>query len=429
MHILFITTAHNSLSQRLYIELTGLGHAVSVALATSEQAMLDAVETTRPDFIIAPMLRKPIPDAIWRSHTCIIVHPGIKGDRGPSSLDWAIALGEETWGVTNLQAEAEIDAGAIWASHNFRMQERPYAKSSVYRHEVTEAAVCGALEALKHFESGDFTPEVLDYGKPDVRGELRPAMKQQRRAINWSKDTTAEVARTIRAADSSPGVLDSLFGEPHYLFGAHEEDRLKGAPGEILATRRGAVCAGTVDGALWITHLKAKKAGAIKLPATQVLGERLKDIPESPMPFDAVADYRSLREIRYVQCNEVGYLYFDFYNGAMNKPRRRPGRTRSRRNAAHRKLVPALAAQALGGQAIIAQQLEGERINSTRRMAAGTVRLEHAPTHVVQERMRSVNPTVSRVAGRLKAGYETDVRSLRSAAFGADTRPAFYRNA
>jgi putative two-component system hydrogenase maturation factor HypX/HoxX len=75
------------------------------------------------------MLKKPIPEAIWRRHTCIIVHPGIKGDRGPSSLDWAITLGEKTWGVTNLQANAEIDAGAIWASRNFRMQERPYAKA------------------------------------------------------------------------------------------------------------------------------------------------------------------------------------------------------------------------------------------------------------------------------------------------------------
>ena len=30
MHILFITTAHNSLSQRLFVELTELGHSVSV---------------------------------------------------------------------------------------------------------------------------------------------------------------------------------------------------------------------------------------------------------------------------------------------------------------------------------------------------------------------------------------------------------------
>ena len=35
--------------------------------ATSEQVMLDAVETTRPDFIIAPMLKKPIPEAVWLS--------------------------------------------------------------------------------------------------------------------------------------------------------------------------------------------------------------------------------------------------------------------------------------------------------------------------------------------------------------------------
>ena len=75
-----------------------------------------------------------------RSHL-IIVRPGLKGDRGLSSLDWAITLGEKTWGVTTLQAQAEIDAGTIRASHNFPMHERPYAKSSVYRPEVTECAV------------------------------------------------------------------------------------------------------------------------------------------------------------------------------------------------------------------------------------------------------------------------------------------------
>jgi putative two-component system protein, hydrogenase maturation factor HypX/HoxX len=318
MHILFITTAHNSLSQRLYVELTELGQTVSIALATSDDAMLEAVETTRPDLILAPMLKKAIPEQIWREHTCVIVHPGIKGDRGPSSLDWAITLGEKTWGVTNLQADAEMDAGPIWASHNFPMHARPYPKSSLYRHEVTEAAVRGALDAVRRFAAGEFRPEPLDYSRADIRGELRPTMKQQDRAINWGRDTTLEIARKIRAADSSPGVLDTLFGEPYYLFGAHEEDRLKGAPKEILATRHGAICLGTVDGALWISHLKPKQDGAIKLPATQVLGERIKRVPHSPLAFDAVADYRSLREIRYVERNAVGYLYFDFYNGAMN---------------------------------------------------------------------------------------------------------------
>ncbi len=318
MHILFIATAHNSLSQRLFVELTELGHSVSVALATSEQAMLDAAQKTPSDLIIAPMLKKALPEAIWRKQTCIIVHPGIKGDRGPSSLDWAISRNEKAWGVTTLQADAEMDAGPIWASHEFATRARPYSKASLYRHEVTEAAVRAVLDAVMRYQSGMFAPPALDYSLPDVRGELRAPMKQQDRTIDWSRHSTAEIARKIRAADSSPGVLDTRFGAPHYLFGAHEEEELTGDPGQILARRDGALCVGTVDGAVWITHLKAKKDGAIKLPATQVLGNRVAGVRESPIAFDALADYRSFREIRYVERNEVGYLYFDFYNGAMS---------------------------------------------------------------------------------------------------------------
>lgn len=39
MKILFITSAHNSLSQRLLIELTKRGHVVPVCVATSDNAM------------------------------------------------------------------------------------------------------------------------------------------------------------------------------------------------------------------------------------------------------------------------------------------------------------------------------------------------------------------------------------------------------
>jgi hypothetical protein len=52
MKILFLTSEHNSLSQRLFIELTERGHAVAVALATSEEAMVTAVAQQVPDVII-----------------------------------------------------------------------------------------------------------------------------------------------------------------------------------------------------------------------------------------------------------------------------------------------------------------------------------------------------------------------------------------
>ena len=125
MNILFITSAHNSLSQRLLIELSAQGHDVSVALATSDEAMRRAVDRHAPELIVAPMLKVAIPQAIWARHVCLIMHPGIRGDRGPSSLDWAITNAETSWGVTVLQAVAEMDAGPVWASHEFALDDPP----------------------------------------------------------------------------------------------------------------------------------------------------------------------------------------------------------------------------------------------------------------------------------------------------------------
>jgi putative two-component system protein, hydrogenase maturation factor HypX/HoxX len=207
VRILFLTTAHNSLSQRLLIELTGRGHEIRVSIVTRGQEMIDAVSQDTPDLIIAPMLKAAVPEEVWSKHVCLIVHPGVKGDRGASSLDWAITTGQKIWGVTILQAATEMDAGPIWASHNFSLPASPVAKSSLYRQQVTEAAVRGVLEAVEKFQSGSFQPEPLDYSRPDVLGSLQPNMRQSDRMIDWTQDDTATIVkksaqRTARPASS-----------------------------------------------------------------------------------------------------------------------------------------------------------------------------------------------------------------------------------
>lgn len=317
MRVLFLTTAHNCLSQRAYVELTDNGHEVKVHLYMGEEEMILTVEEYQPHLILAPFLKKIIPEEIWRHYTCLIVHPGIKGDRGPSSLDWTILKGEKEWGVTLLQANQEKDGGDIWSSHPFKM--RPASKSSLYRREVTDMAIKGLLEAIERFEKGAFIPEPLDYSKPDVKGTLHPPMKQMHRKIDWSEPTEA-IARKIRSGDSQPGVSDTLYGEEYYLYGAHEEDALKGDPGEIIAWRDGAICRATGDGAIWITHLKRKDKDCfdIKLPAVRVLRDKLSGIPESALSIEKAYAGRTFREIWYEEKNEIGYLHFDFYNGAMS---------------------------------------------------------------------------------------------------------------
>ena len=350
MKILFLTSAHNSLSQRLLIELTERGHDIRVCVVATGEEMIYAVSDDAPDLIIAPMLKIAIPEVVSSRYLCLIVHPGIKGDRGPSSLDWAIANDEKSWGVSILEAAPEFDAGPIWASHEFPLEAHPPAKSSLYRGPVTEAAVRGVLEAIGRIETGEFKsgswrPEKLSDALSYAHGRLRPPMKQADRAIDWTRDDATAIVRKVRAADSAPGVLGSLLGTSCFLYGAHQEDRIKGSPGQILARRDGAICIGTVDGAVWISHLKAKgdpnahegachlaQAGVgcelcdmefcsvagIKLPATQVLGPSLRGVPETPLPIDAPSDHRTFREIVYTEEGQVGYLSFDFYNGAMS---------------------------------------------------------------------------------------------------------------
>lgn len=316
MRILFLSTAHNSLSQRAFVELTDIGHDVYVQIASSTKIMENAVKDYNPDLIIAPFLKKYIPETIWNNNTCIIIHPGIKGDRGPSSLDWAILNKEAEWGVTLLQANEKLDAGDIWSSHNFKM--KPTSKSYLYRHELADAAIKCLLETVERFKSKKFTPLKLDYSQKDVKGRSHEPMKQIYRAVNWTEPTEV-IVRKIRSADSQPGLLDTIYGENYYLYGVHEEDNLKGKPGEIIAKRNGAICRATGNGAVWITHLKKKNNEYhtyFKLPSVQVLNEQLKNVPELPVKDNYKG--RTFKEIWYEEKNKVGYLYFEFYNGAMS---------------------------------------------------------------------------------------------------------------
>lgn len=313
LRILLLCTSFNGLSQRAWCELRNQGHQLEVLAGGDAEAMRAAVAGFAPELIVAPMLKSAIPDDIWQQHVCLIVHPGIVGDRGPSSLDWALLEGEREWGVTVLQAAAEMDAGDIWAARVFPV--RAVGKSQLYRHEVTDAAVAALLEAVQRFARGDGQPRPLDYSQPGVRGRLRPSMRPADRAVEWDMGT-AEVLRRVRCGDSFPGARGKLAGETFQLFGAASEPQLRGRPGELLAQRDGAVCVATGDGAVWLSHLRAKHG--IKLPAAQVLGEaRLREVGELPLsPFDPEA--LGPREILYREQGAVGYLHFDFCNGAMS---------------------------------------------------------------------------------------------------------------
>jgi putative two-component system protein, hydrogenase maturation factor HypX/HoxX len=324
MRILLIASAYNSMTQRVHAELADVGHEVSVELALGDEVMRDAVRRYDPDLIIAPMLTRAIPADIWSARPCFIVHPGPRGDRGPSSLDWAIMTGAGRWGVTVLQANAEMDAGDIWASVEFAMPGG--SKSSAYRTEVTDAASHAVRLAVTRFAGGRYRPEPLDYGRPDVTGRCRPPCRQADRRIDWAAEPTEAVLAKLHAADSSPGALDEIGDTEYYLIGGHPDDELRGRPGTVLARRDGAICRATRDGAVWIPQLRPRPVpggpGTFKLPATLALrespGGSLDGVPEILAPLTLPPGRRTYRQIGYRESGAVGYLEFCFPGGAMS---------------------------------------------------------------------------------------------------------------
>lgn len=323
MKILFICTAHNSLSQRLYLSLSQL-HAVTVEYALNDTTMREAVRLAKPDLIICPFLTTRVPSDIYEQYMTLIIHPGPPGDAGPSSLDWvlmgddgseadATALlqkhtlsenGRPYWGVTVLQAEDQFDAGPVWAYEQFpiTIDEAGLTKSSLYRGPVTRAAVAACLAAVDRINAAAYTsapltppltPEssqcpspvyraihpglkanpqykVLSVGlqKPFLGGTThhRPLLKAGQRDFNIHTNNAREISRRIRCSDSQPGCLSSVLGASMYLYGgAIEEDEAlvgqsKAAPGAIVAVRDEAVCIKTTDRrGVWITHVRRVK--------------------------------------------------------------------------------------------------------------------------------------------------------------------------
>ncbi len=312
MRILLLVHGFNSLSQRMFVELQADGHEVSVEFDVNDTVLNEAVKMFRPDVILAPFLKRAIPDTIWQNHLCLIVHPGIVGDRGPSALDWAILRDEQTWGVTVLQAEAEMDAGAIWAHCEFAMRDA--AKSSLYRSEAGDAALHAVREALGNLAFPGYAPRPLNYADPKTRGQLQPAMVQNDRQIDWQADDTATVLRKIHSADGVPGVRDKIAGRRVFLHDARV-CKLTGDPGAVIAKSGPAIARATRDGAIWIGHLRDPDGElTFKLPATRVLDEAFPDLPE--IPIDSAQGYQ---EITYREAGPVGFLRFNFCNGAMSQ--------------------------------------------------------------------------------------------------------------
>ena len=265
--------------------------------------------------------------------TTWIPHPGVRGDRGPSSLSWAILEGAPRWGLTMVRAEPartadELDGGNVGPWREFAMPTEA-TMGEVYAQHVIPAAIDCAQEILARMavDPAYRGAPLASFG-PAAVGRHRPTLRQDRLAFTWD-DRPDQILRHIRAAPY--GVRTELGGQPVNVYDAHPHDvtdersKRPGTrthrPGHLLAHRDGAVLVATgAGGAVWIGHAKVKPGDGgqgLKLPAIHVVGAQLASVGESALPPGRLpGPARTYQVIRYRREGQVGWIHAEPYNGA-----------------------------------------------------------------------------------------------------------------
>ena len=128
--------------------------------------------------------------------------------------------------------------------------------------------------------------------------------KQRLMCVTRMSTLAADEVVTVTPLRTFPGVRDLLLGQDCHFFNARDYPA-RGEAGALLGRAGKGVVRATVDGAVWIGH--GRLAGGIKLPLAGLFPE------VAALPEQAVAE----QDIRYEEEGEVGFLHFDFYNGAM----------------------------------------------------------------------------------------------------------------
>ncbi|MFD6401168.1 enoyl-CoA hydratase-related protein [Nocardia sp. NPDC060249] len=311
-----MVTANNGFTQRVSAMLQRHGRIVSTSVVTTGEDMDAAITAADPDLILCPYLTARIPTRIYSTRSCLIFHPGPVGDRGPSSLDWAIINEDPVWGVTVLEAGEEMDGGAVWASRTFILPVQ--RKSDAYNGIIASAGLQCLLEAADRALDPEFVPTAQDRAhRPVAHASERPLMTQTDRAFDWAEHADV-VLRHIRSGDGFPGVRSTLAELPVYLYDAHPSHREQqsGQPGDIIGRHHhGVEVACGESSSVWIGHLRARIGDTMscKAPASAVLAAAGIRLAATPPTLDP-----AWTDMRYERCGAVGTITVEAYNGALS---------------------------------------------------------------------------------------------------------------
>jgi formate--tetrahydrofolate ligase len=213
-------------------------------------------------------------------------HPSLLPDhRGPSSINWPIAMGKTKTGLTIFWPDEGLDEGPILLQKEVEIGPDE-TLGDVYFKKLFPLGVDAMIESLELVKAGK-APRIDQGLKANPKlGSYESWFKKEFAELDWSKPV-AEVYNIIRASNPAPGAWSTIKGQKVDIF---DSQKLAGggAPGEVVAISSEGVTVAAAGGRILIKRVRG--ADGKKVPAAEwakAAGIEVGNTFEAPQPKTA----------------------------------------------------------------------------------------------------------------------------------------------
>jgi methionyl-tRNA formyltransferase len=178
--------------------------------------------------------------------------------RGPSSINWPIAMGSTQTGLTIFWPNEGLDEGPVLMQKECDIGPDE-TLGDIYFKKLFSMGVDAMIESLDLVYAGTAPKQVQNLDEGSYESWFGKAQAE----IDWSK-SAAEVYNTIRAANPQPGAWTSVNGAVLQIFDSRPADNVEGEAGVIAEVNdEGILVSAGDNGGILISRVRPAGEGKI----------------------------------------------------------------------------------------------------------------------------------------------------------------------
>ena len=224
---------------------------------------LELMQSFKADICMMAYVLLFVPEAVRDAPTygTFQYHPSLCPlHRGPSSINWPIAMGKTHTGLTIFWPDDGLDEGPIMLQKTCAIGADE-TLGDIYFKKLFPMGVDAMLEALDMVKAG----VMIKHDQRLEDGTYEGWFKNHSAKLDWAKPV-AETYNTIRAANPAPGAWTTLDGAEVKIYDAARMDG-DGTPGEIIDISEEGVTVQGNGGRILIKRVRPEASG--KIPASE----------------------------------------------------------------------------------------------------------------------------------------------------------------